>query len=73
MQQISLEEAQAQFLRLLREVLNGEEIIITQDNKPIAKLIPISHAKRTAQFGSAEGLITMSDNFDEPLEDFKNH
>lgn len=29
--------------------------------------------KRKSHFGSAKGQIVMSDNFDEPLEDFKDY
>jgi hypothetical protein len=29
--------------------------------------------KRTSNFGSAKGLITMSDDFNEPLDDFKEY
>ncbi len=31
------------------------------------------HPVHRPQFGSAKGLITMSDNFDEPLEDFNEY
>ena len=30
-------------------------------------------AQRQAQFGSARGMIAMSDDFDAPLEDFKEY
>jgi hypothetical protein len=34
------------------------------------KLVPLAQTKPRPQFGSAAGLITMSDDFDAPLEDF---
>ncbi|MGL5078136.1 MAG: type II toxin-antitoxin system Phd/YefM family antitoxin [Waterburya sp.] len=52
--------------------LRGEEIIITK-NGSIVKLIPANPVKRyPAKAGSAKGLIEMSDDFDAPLEDFKD-
>ena len=50
--------------------IEGEEIIITQNDKPIAKISPI---KRPLKRGSDKGKVWMSDDFDEPLEDFKNY
>lgn len=32
-----------------------------------------SHHKAVAKFGSAKGKIKMSEDFDEPLEDFKDY
>ena len=73
MYQLSLEEAKVQFLRLIQEAMQGQEIVITQNNVPLLKLASIPRSKPRAQFGSAKGLITMSDDFDAPLEDFKEY
>ena len=73
MYQISLEEAKVQFLRLIQEAMQGQEIVITQNNVPLLKLVSIPRSKPRAQSGSAKGLITMSDDFDAPLEDFKEY
>ena len=70
MQRININEADKRFKHLLDEVRNGEEIVITEKNQPIAKLVPIPTKRPKAVFGSAKGLIAMSDDFDEPLEDF---
>ncbi|MDZ7344436.1 MAG: DUF2281 domain-containing protein [candidate division KSB1 bacterium] len=57
--------------------MNGEEIFITQNQKPIAKLVAISterpKSKRRIKAGSAKGLIKIADDFDEPLEDFREY
>jgi antitoxin (DNA-binding transcriptional repressor) of toxin-antitoxin stability system len=73
MYQIPLEAAQVQFLRLIQEAIQGQEIVITQNNVPMLKLASIPRLKPRAQFGSAKGLITMSDDFDAPLADFKEY
>jgi hypothetical protein len=39
----------------------------------IVKLVPIARAKPDPQFGSAKGLITMSDDFEERLADFEEY
>jgi antitoxin (DNA-binding transcriptional repressor) of toxin-antitoxin stability system len=40
---------------------------------PIAKIVGISKKKKQREFGSAKGLIKMADDFDAPLEDFKDY
>jgi len=73
MYEISLEEAQAQFGRLIQKAIQGQEIIITHNNVPMVRLVSIPRPKPRPQFGSAKGLITMADDFDAPLEDFKEY
>jgi prevent-host-death family protein len=71
--QIELEEAKAQIASLLQAALDGEEIVITENERPVVKLMPVSAAKPRRRSGSAKGLISMSDDFDEPLEDFAEY
>lgn len=75
MTQITLTEASQHLSDLIEAALKGEEIIITKDNKPVVKLVPVSSVKKRwpAKAGSAKGLVTISDDFDEPLEDFKDY
>ncbi|MGL5871739.1 MAG: type II toxin-antitoxin system Phd/YefM family antitoxin [Xenococcaceae cyanobacterium] len=74
MREINLKEASENLPHLVEAVINGEEVIIIKENRPVAKLTRLeSSPKRRPQFGSAKGLITMSDDFDEPLEDFKEY
>jgi prevent-host-death family protein len=72
-QQVDFNEAKVHLLDLIEAAGKGEEIVITKDNHPVAKLVPVSQAELRPQFGSAAGLITMSDDFDEPLEDFSEY
>lgn len=73
MYQIDLEKAKAQIESLIQTALAGEEVVITRNEQPILKLISISPVKSRRQSGSARGLITMSDDFNEPLEDFAEY
>ncbi len=50
---------------LLSLVAQGREVVLTQDNTPIARLVPIS--KRIP--GLHAGAISMSEDFDKPLPD----
>ena len=73
MQQIELIEAKQQLSELLDEAIRGAEIVITENGQPLVRLSHAATPKPRPQFGSARGLITIPDDFDEPLEDFKEY
>ena len=73
MHQITVEDAKSNLPDLIDTAINGEEVVITKDAQHIVKLVPVSQAKPRPQFGSAKGLISMSDDFDGPLEDFAEY
>ena len=73
MHQVNIEEAKTHLPDLIDAAVNGEEVIIAKDEQRLVKLVPVARAKPCPQFGSAKGLITMSDDFDEPLEDFAEY
>ncbi len=73
MHTISLVEAKEQLAELVEEAANGEEVIITQEDGSAFKIIPIPLSKPRPKFGSAKGQVKMSDDFDEPLEDFEEY
>jgi antitoxin (DNA-binding transcriptional repressor) of toxin-antitoxin stability system len=71
---VSLEEAQARLTQLLDAMLPGETLNITKDDHTIAKVVkqmPPSNEPRKP--GSAAGKIIMSEDFNTPLEDFKDY
>jgi antitoxin (DNA-binding transcriptional repressor) of toxin-antitoxin stability system len=49
------------------------EVIITKDGKPLVKLVPVATPKPKPLFGSAKDLISMSEDFDAPLDDFQEY
>ena len=73
MRSLTITEVVQQLPDLINAIQHGEEIIITKDNCSVAKIVPATSNKPRPRFGSAKGLITMSDDFDEPLEDFKEY
>lgn len=73
MQTVTLDEARIRFTDLVEAAAAGEEIYIQKSPDVTLQLVPRVVKKRVRQFGSAKGLITMSDDFDEPLEDFQEY
>jgi antitoxin (DNA-binding transcriptional repressor) of toxin-antitoxin stability system len=73
MKSVTIGEASEKLSELFDAALRGEEIIITKGDRTSIKLTPTTTVKPRPKFGSAKGLIKMSDDFDEPLEDFKDY
>jgi len=73
MKPVTIAEASEKLSELIDAALRGEEVTITKDGS-IVKLISSSPVKRyPAKAGSAKGMVWMSDDFDEPLEEFKEY
>ena len=70
MHTVTLAEAQARLHELIAETQRGEEVIITADEKPVARLAP---AAGWPLFGMLKGKIEMMPGFDEPLEEFREY
>lgn len=74
MTRVSVQEAQATLPDLIRRLATGDEVIITQDDLAVARLIgaPAVRVRRT--LGSLRGTVThMASDFDAPLDDFAEY
>ncbi len=70
---VTLEEAQGKLRELIAQLSPGEELIITENKQPVAKLVAaVKPAER--QLGTLRGTVLyMAPDFDAPLEDFKEY
>lgn len=73
MQQIEIDQLPEQIHALIASLASGEEIIITQAEQPVAKLVRYEPEKRWRKAGSAKGQIVIAPDFDEPLADFQEY
>lgn len=71
MNPIPIKEATQKLPDLIDAALRGEEVTITKNNS-VVKLIP-AQTKKPRQPGSAKGQVWMSDDFEEPLEEFAEY
>ena len=67
MHQVTVHEAKMHLSRLLREIVEGEEVVITRSGRPVARLVPIEGGWPI--FGVDEGRFVVVDDFDEPLDE----
>ena len=75
MNMVTIEEAQAKLPELIDKLTPGEEVVIIRNEQPIARLVgEPRHVRKPRQPGSAKGkILYMADDFDAPLEDFKEY
>jgi prevent-host-death family protein len=74
---ISIDEAQARLKELIHQLVPGEEVIITENEHPVAKLVGEQVGR---PFGSRPGpglckdmISYIAPDFDAPLEDMKEY
>jgi len=64
---LNIHEAQTQLAQLLERVRQGEEIIIAEAGRPVARLVLIDRPTAPRVPGSAAGQVVIADDFDAPL------
>jgi antitoxin (DNA-binding transcriptional repressor) of toxin-antitoxin stability system len=70
---VAIEQAQKDLARLIDDVVLGERIVITRDQVPVAQLVPVPHPAPKPTFGSAKGMVRMSEDFEAPVEDLQDY
>ena len=71
---VTIEEAQAKLRELIDGLALGEEVIITRNHQPVAKLVGQQRPMRKPrQPGSAKGKLVILTEDDAHLEDFKEY
>jgi prevent-host-death family protein len=67
---VNIYEAKTQLSRMIDRVAAGEEIVISRNGRPVARLCQLEPRKRnTVKFGLLKGQIEVPDDFDAPLPD----
>jgi len=71
---VTLQEAQAKLPELIRKLTPGEEVVITENDQPVARLVSEKTAVRQRpQPGLGKGMITIVTDDDEHLNDFAEY
>jgi len=72
---ITIEEAQAKLSELIDRLTPGEEVVIVRNDRPVAKLLaqPVLVRGPRHPGGAKDKIVYMAEDFDAPLEDFKEY
>jgi prevent-host-death family protein len=69
---VNMHEAKTRLSSLVAKVEAGEEVVISRNGTPVAKIVRIEPARKPIEFGDLKGQMWISPDFDEPdpeLED----
>jgi prevent-host-death family protein len=73
MRQVKVGEAKERLADLIDAAVEGEVILITSESEKVVRLVPMSKGRQARKFGSARGLIRMTEDFEAPLADFREY
>ena len=75
MHTVGLKEAEGRLAELIAAVASGEEVVITENDRPVAKLVaaPSEEPRKVPKLGTQRGSVLSMEHFDDPLEDFKEY
>ena len=69
---IPLDQASAQLSGLVRSLAAGDVVVLTDNDKPIAQIVPIPRRHKRIP-GAWKGMLTVVKEDDEHLDDFKDY
>jgi len=73
MRKYTVHQAKTQLSKLIKYALNGEQVVIANRDTPLVTLEPVGKIKRENLLGDLKGKIHRSDDFNQPIKDFKDY
>ncbi len=74
MMTVSIQEAEGKLSELIQMLKPGDEIVITEDNQPVARLVRAAIPRARRKLGTLKGTVRyIAPDFDEPLDEFKEY
>ena len=70
---VTIEDAQAHLRELIEHLTPGDEVVITQNDQPVAKLVSSRPTRKPRQPGNCKGMLTIVSDDDEHLKDFAEY
>jgi prevent-host-death family protein len=74
MQTITVQEAQSHLAEIITGLQPGEEVVLTENGRPLAKLVRAERTSWPCKAGSAKDkILWIAPDFDAPLDEFKEY
>jgi antitoxin (DNA-binding transcriptional repressor) of toxin-antitoxin stability system len=74
MRTLNLDDAQARLREVVTALQPGEEIVLTDNGQPLARLVRTERTSWPCKAGSAKDkILWIAPDFDAPLEEFKEY
>lgn len=73
MELVGIYEAKTRLSEMVRNALNGEEVIITRHGKPAVRLVPVETVGGKRDLGFFRDQVRIAEDFDETPTDLKDY
>ena len=73
MQTLPVEQAEGRLAELIAKLAPGEEVVLTRNGQPVAKLIGTAGEKPRPLPGRGKGMLTILSDDEEHLKDFAEY
>lgn len=74
MTSLPIQQVQAQLPELIHQLAPGDEVVITENDQPVARILPPLSPPASRKLGSLRGTVLyLAPDFDAPLEEFKEY
>ena len=71
---VTIEEAKDKLSELIHHLTPGEEVVITENDQPVARMtLATPPERKPPQFGTLKGTVLSMEHFDDPLEEFEDY
>ena len=68
---VSICEAKTSLSELVDRASRGDEVVITRQGRPVARLVPVAQRRSPRRLGALRGKIRVATDFDAPLPDVR--
>ena len=69
METVNIYDAKTRLSQLVDKAASGEDVVVSRNGKPLARITRLEGAKRRIRFGLLKGKLTVPPDFDAPLPD----
>jgi antitoxin (DNA-binding transcriptional repressor) of toxin-antitoxin stability system len=70
---LTVAEAQSRLPQIIDQLRPGEEVVITRDDRPVARLLPPALPKGVPVYGRGKGKMSLDADDDSHLADFAEY
>lgn len=69
MESVNIYDAKTRLSQLVDKAAAGEDVVVSRNGKPVARLTRLQEPRRRIVFGLLKGKLAVPDDFDAPMPD----
>ena len=67
MESVNIYEAKTRLSQLVDRAAGGEDVVVSRNGKPLARITGLAQSRRPVKFGVLKGKVAIGKDFDGPL------